>query len=112
GAGRGAQALEGPEEGLDAEVRQGAAEEDGGQLAGEEALLVPDLPGAVEQLDLGAKVGRGLLSEQALEAGVVDARDVADGLLGVARRALLEAEDRPREAVIDALEEVAAADGP
>src|SRR5690606_13784305 len=93
------------EEGLDAEARERAAEEDRRDLAGEEALPSPLVARALEEIERAAQLADLLVAEQRVGRGIVEAAHL-QRRLGRVLRGALEREHALALAVVDALEEI------
>ena len=113
GARRGREAQEVLEEGLDAEVRERGAEEDGRELAAAHGVEVELVAGAVQKLDVVHQVVVVLLADELLERIAAElGLDLADLLCGVGVAVALEGEHAAGLAVEDAAEVAARTDGP
>ena len=109
----GGQAQELLQERLYAEVRQGGAEEHGGQLAVLHGVEVKLLGSAVQQLDVLGQLFMVGSADQVVQAGVAQlGLDLLDHLDAVGAAIALKGQHALSIAVIDALEVLAAADGP
>ena len=109
----GGQAQELLQERLHAEVRQSGAEEHGGQLAVLHGVEVKLLGSAVQQLDVLGQLFMVGSADQVVQAGVAQlGLDLLDHLDAVGAAIALKGQHAPGIAVIDALEVLAAADGP
>jgi len=101
------------QEGFDAEIGQGAAEKDRGQLACQDALHIQVVPGDVQKLDVRYQALLVAGADDRGQAGVVKTGDLdLDHACAVVALAGVEPFDPVQLAVVDALEIAVRADRP